>query len=233
MNHFAIRSDQAEMMDDLKCSGPVVRQTLRELEVINAWLGGNKVTLEGVRELIRRRTPRAFTLADLGCGGGDIARLLLTKFEKSGYTLHITGVDANPDIVSIAAEHHGNRIRFVAMDVLSEEFCSMQFDIVTATLFFHHFTSAQLAGFIRQLLTQVKVGIVINDIHRHWFSYHSIRILTGLFSRSPMVRHDAPVSVMRAFTRQEMKDILEAAGATNYTISWRWAFRWQVVIRVG
>lgn len=219
-------------MDDLTCSGPAVRQTLRELEVINSWLGGNKVTLDGVRELVKDVPPRSLMLADLGCGGGDIARLLLTKLERSGYTLIVTGVDANPDIVSAATEHHGDRIRFVAMDIFSDEFRGMKLDIVTATLFFHHFTSAQLIGFIRQLLTQVNVGIVINDIHRHWFSYHAIRILTGLFSRSPMVRHDAPVSVMRAFTRQELKDILDAAGATNYAIRWRWAFRWQVVIHV-
>ena len=219
-------------MDDLTCSGPVIRQTLRELEVINSWLGGNKVTIDGVRELVKDIPPRLLTLADLGCGGGDIARLLLSKLERAGHTLVITGVDANPDIVAIAAEHHGHIMRFVVMDIFSEEFRRMKFDIVTATLFFHHFTSSQLAGFIRQLLTQVNVGIVINDIHRHWLSYHSIRMLTGLFSRSPMVRHDAPVSVMRAFRRQEMKDILDAAGATNYAIRWRWAFRWQVVVHV-
>lgn len=232
MSRFAFRSEQKEMMDDLTCSGPVVRRTLRELEVINSWLGGNKVTLDGVRELVEGIPPRVLTLADLGCGGGDIARLLLSKLERSGHTAIVTGIDANPDIIAIAEEHHGHTMRFSAMDVFSEEFRRMRFDIVTATLFFHHFTSAQLAGFIRQLLKQVNVGIVINDIHRHWFAYHSIRMLTGLFSRSPMVRHDAPVSVMRAFTRQEIEDILDAAGVTNYAIRWRWAFRWQVVVQV-
>lgn len=233
MSRYATRSRQAEMMDDLTCSGPVVRRTLRELEVINARLGGNRVTLDGVRELVKSVPPHPLTLADLGCGGGDIARMLLSEFERTGQAIAVTGVDANPEIVAIAAEHHGDRIHFVAMDIFSEEFRCMEFDIVTATLFFHHFTSEQLVGFIKQLLTQVKVGVVINDIHRHWLAYHSIRILTGVFSRSPMVRHDAPVSVMRAFTRKELKEILDAAGATDYTIRWRWAFRWQVVIRVA
>src|SRR5690606_15461548 len=141
MSRFSFRSGQKEMMDDLTCSGPVVRRTLRELEVINSWLGGNKVTMDGVNELVRDIPSRVLTLADLGCGGGDIARLLLTKLERSGHPVIITGIDANPDIIAIAVEHHGHTIRFSVLDIFSEEFRRMKFDIVTATLFFHHFTS--------------------------------------------------------------------------------------------
>ena len=231
MKRFATRSRQAEMMDDLTCAGPVIHQTLHELGVINSWLGGNGVTLDGVRELVKDIPPRTVTLADLGCGDGAIPRLLLSRLARTGYPLLITGIDANPNIVTVASEHHGDRIRFVALDIFSDEFRKMKFDIVTATLFFHHFTSQQLVDFIRQLRTQVTMGIVINDIHRHWFAYYSIRMLTRIFSRSPMVRHDAPVSVLRAFSKHDLEEILGAAGAQAYTIRWRWAFRWQVVIR--
>jgi trans-aconitate methyltransferase len=232
MSRFAIRSDQQEMMDDLACSGPAVRQTLHELEVINSWLGGNAVTLEGVAHLIGGIPPEtAVKVADLGCGSGDIAervrRLLLSK----GLRPVVIGIDANANIVHIAKENHPD-VHFDAINIFSDEFARLRFDIVTATLFFHHFDSHRLAAFIRQLLGQARVGIVINDIHRHWFSFHSIRLLTRLFSRSAMVRHDAPVSVLRAFSRQELEDILAEAGVKRYTIRWRWAFRWFVVIYV-
>lgn len=49
-----IRSEDPEIMDDLDCNGPVVAQTLRELEFINKWLGGNGVTLTGLRQLTKR-----------------------------------------------------------------------------------------------------------------------------------------------------------------------------------
>lgn len=232
MNRFASRSEQMEMMDDLTCSGAVVRQTLHELKVINSWLGGTAATLDGVGELVRDVPSGNLTLADLGCGGGDIAYLLARTLERKGHSPNVIGIDANPNIVMLARDQHGDRVRFFAEDIFSEAFRNMKFDVVTATLFFHHFTSTQLSAFIRQLLTQVRIGIVINDIHRHWFSFHSIRILTRLFSRSPMVRHDAPVSVLRAFSRKDLEAILEAAGVGHYAIRWRWAFRWQVVIRV-
>lgn len=220
------------MMDDLACSGPVVRQTLHELDVINAWLGGNRVTIDGVRRLVKGLPPRSLTVADLGCGGGTMAALLRSAFRDAVHPLVVTGIDANPNIVNVAIERHGEGIQFAALDIFSDAFRQLKFDIVTATLFFHHFTTPQLSEFIRQLLSQAAVGIVINDIHRHWLSYHSIRILTKLFSRSPMVRHDAPVSVLRAFSRQDLQDMLAAADVRTYTIRWRWAFRWQVVIYV-
>jgi 2-polyprenyl-3-methyl-5-hydroxy-6-metoxy-1,4-benzoquinol methylase len=230
MPEFAIRSDQQEMMDDLTCSGEDVRQALHELEVINAWLGGNAVTLEGIAKLAADIKPETeVTIADLGCGGGDIAERIRSMLLSKGLKPLVLGVDANPNIVHIARANHPN-IHFEALDIFSEAFRHFRFDIVTATLFFHHFDSKRLAGFIRQLLNQTRVGIVINDIHRHWFAFHSIRLLTRMFSRSAMVRNDAPLSVMRAFSRRDLEDILAKAGVKRYTIRWRWAFRWLVII---
>ena len=75
-SRFTHRSNQIEIMDDLQCQGEVVHQTLRELEFINRWLGGNVVTLEAVKKLIMNRDHETLTIADLGCGGGDMLKLL-------------------------------------------------------------------------------------------------------------------------------------------------------------
>lgn len=232
MSRFAARSDKQEIMDDLTCSGQEVRQALHELEVINTWLGGNAATLEGVTRLVAGRSPDGtVTVADLGCGGGDIAERVRQLLKSKGLKPEVIGIDANANIVGIAREKHP-AIHFDAINIFSETFARLQFDVVTATLFLHHFDSRKLAAFIRQLLSQTRVGIVINDIHRHWFAFHSIRLLTRMFSRSAMVRHDAPVSVLRAFSRRDLKDILAQAGVRRYTIRWRWAFRWLVIIYV-
>ncbi|HEY8513705.1 MAG TPA: methyltransferase domain-containing protein [Cyclobacteriaceae bacterium] len=232
MTQFAIRSDQQEIMDDLTCSGDDVRQALHELEVINAWLGGNAVTLEGVAKLVKGIKPGTeITVADLGCGSGDIAERVRSMLLSKGLKPLVLGIDANPNIIQIARANHPD-LHFEALDIFSEAFRHFRFDIVTATLFFHHFDSKRLAAFIRQLLSQTRMGIVINDIHRHWFAFHSIRLLTRMFSRSPMVRNDAPVSVLRAFSRRDLEDILADAGVKRYSIHWRWAFRWRVIIYV-
>lgn len=221
-------------MDNLESSGPIISQTLRELETINTLLGGNYVTLNGLDNLLNGAgDSRTFTVADLGCGGGDIMRLIANWAFRKDYSVELIGFDANPNIIEYAKAHTSeSNIQYECSNIFSEEFREQKFDIVVSTLFFHHFSSEQLAIFFEQLKKQVRVGIVINDLHRHWFAYYSIQWLTKLFSKSPMVVHDAPLSVARAFRKKELIEILEKAGFTSYTIRWMWAFRWQVIISI-
>jgi 2-polyprenyl-3-methyl-5-hydroxy-6-metoxy-1,4-benzoquinol methylase len=232
MPDFKVRSQGIELMDDLNCSGKVVGQTLKELEFINAWLGGNAVTLSGIKKLLRRANRKKdIVVADLGCGSGDMLKHVDRWAQENGYSLTLKGYDANPNIIQHAqANAAGNpRISFEAMDIFSEEFSRQKFDIVIGTLFYHHFTSDQLSYFFSQLKRQCSIGILINDIHRHPLAFYSIKWLTHWFSKSPMVKFDAPLSVLRSFHRQEIIEILDRARFDKYQIDWKWAFRWRVL----
>jgi hypothetical protein len=74
-------------------------------------------------------------------------------------------------------------------------------------------------------------GFFINDLQRHPFAYHSIKILTKIFSRSYLVKNDGPISVLRGFRKNEWMQLIEKAGITKYSIYWRWAFRYLVVVK--
>jgi 2-polyprenyl-3-methyl-5-hydroxy-6-metoxy-1,4-benzoquinol methylase len=226
------RSSEEEIMDDLSASGPVINQTLVELETINTLLGGNYVTLNGLDKLIQGKPLKnTLRIADLGCGGGDILRLVSNWLEKKEINSELIGIDANPNIIAFAQKHTSQKnISYQAVNIFSEDFKKQQFDVVIATLFFHHFDSDQLAEFLSQLRRQTSIGIVINDLHRHWFAYYSIKWLTALFSKSPMVKNDAALSVARSFRKNDWITILEKAGIKNYKMRWMWAFRWQVII---
>ena len=231
MPDFSHRSQEVEIMDDLQCRGEVVHQTLRELEFINTWLGGNAITLEGVRNLIKGHEARTITIADLGCGSGDILRLLAIWGRKNNISLKLTGIDANPHIIAFASNHCSAypEISFESLDIFSPDFQRLQFDIIVGTLFYHHFQSNILIEFFSRVKMQARIGWVINDLHRHWLAYHAIRLLTKYFSKSSMVKFDAPLSVRRAFTKRELLDILAKADVLNFRLKWKWAFRWQVV----
>jgi 2-polyprenyl-3-methyl-5-hydroxy-6-metoxy-1,4-benzoquinol methylase len=211
-------------------------RTLSELEIINTWLGGNNVTMSALRELIagidRREKVR---IVDLGCGRGDILQSIEKWSKKNRLNVHLTGIDANDYIVNAAIENlpRDSQIEFKSIDILSSEFQSQQFDIIIGTLFFHHFSDQQLISFFSGLKNQAKIGFIVNDIHRHPIAFYSILLLTRLFSRSSMVKYDAPLSVMRAFKRRELVSILHQAGIQNFKIRWKWAFRWQVLAYPG
>ncbi len=72
-------------------------------------------------------------------------------------------------------------------------------------------------------------GFFINDLHRHPLAYYSIKLLTTVFSKSYLVKNDAPLSVARGFKASEWKKILKSAGINNYRVNWKWAFRHLVV----
>jgi 2-polyprenyl-3-methyl-5-hydroxy-6-metoxy-1,4-benzoquinol methylase len=231
-SRFTKRSEEIEIMDDLQCQGPVVDQTLRELEFINLWLGGNFVTLDAVSRLGAGH--KTLSIADLGCGGGDLLKMLAEWGRKNQLSLTLTGMDANPHIVGFARNNcrDYSEINIEVVDIFSTEFSERKYDIVTGTLFYHHFQQEALVNLFSKLKHQVRLGIVINDIHRHWLAYYSIKLLTHFFSKSAMVKFDAPLSVLRAFTREELVDVLTKAGISNFQLSWKWAFRWQVIGRV-
>lgn len=233
MSQFSTRSDTEEIMDDLGCSGEVVHQTLRELEFINQWLGGNRITLDGLDRLIsKKKLSHKLILADLGCGSGQMLKLVHNRFKNKSLDLQLLGIDANPNIISYAQKNcqHLNNVSFKSANILDAFFQHEEYDVIMATLFLHHFTSHQLIEIFKDLRNQARIGIVINDLHRHPLAYYSIKFLTRLFSRSSMVKYDAPLSVLRGFKKRELVEILHEAGILNYTLTWRWAFRWQIII---
>lgn len=211
-----------------------MNQTLRELEIINRLLGGNSATINGISKLVGNLTDkeRTITIADIGCGGGDMLKEINRWAKQNDIKVELTGIDANPSIVNFARENcvKYSNIYFRVLNIFDPEFQNKSFDIITATLFTHHFGDKELSQLLAKLCRQAKVGIVINDLHRHWLAFYSIRILTWLFSRSEMVKFDAPISVLRAFKKNEIISILSQAGIERYLLGWKWAFRWQLVI---
>ncbi len=232
MPNFSIRSYEPELMDDFESSGQVIDQTLRELETINKLLGGNYVTINGLEKLIEKNQ-KELIIADLGCGGGDMLKLVAKWGRKNNIKLHLIGVDANTNIIKFAENNCLDfpEIRFINANVFDEEFVKTKVDVIIATLFTHHFTEEELITLLNNAKEQSRLGVVINDIHRHWFAYYSIKYLTGWFSKSEMVKNDAAVSVMRSFKRKELRNILSKSELDNYSLRWMWAFRWQLVIR--
>jgi len=229
---FKHRNQEKEMMDDFDCQGQVVEKTLGELKTINRLLGGNRVTIKGLKKLVKPTGPNHLRIGDLGCGGGDMLKLIAAWAEKKGINVELIGFDANPHILEYARKNCREfpQISFSQEDVLADSFKDQKLDILICTLFLHHFEDNEVVRFIKNIKDQVRIGIVINDLHRHWFAYYAILFLTFLFSRSKMVKHDGPLSVLKAFARIDLERILKESGIASFKLYWRWAFRWELVI---
>src|SRR5665811_620632 len=100
MSRFATRSYQKELIDDLHCDGPELRQTLRELKTINQLLGGNQVTTDGIKQILKGQSNKKITITDVGCGGGDMIRVMANWAKKKNIKIQFIGMDANPNTIN-------------------------------------------------------------------------------------------------------------------------------------
>jgi len=235
MVDYSSRSSEIEIMDDLGIDGEVVPKTLRELEIINKLLGGNNVTIKGIKTLLTHyhQNGEEVSIADMGCGGGDMLKLIANWAKKNNIKVKLTGIDANPNIIDYARKNTRDydNIEYKTDNVFNHQNEQPIYDVIVSTLFLHHFDEHESATLLANWNKNSRYGVLINDLHRHPLAYHSIKILTRIFSNSYMVKNDGPISVLRAFTKKDFNEILFKAGITDYSLNWNWAFRWKLMIR--
>ena len=225
------RTDKEELMDDFSIGGDLLRDTLDKLENINRWLGGNLVTVNSLNKILKNHPKeQELSIVDIGCGHGDILRDVAKFGRKNGYSMKLLGVDANPTAIEYANElsTEFHELSFKTEDIFSKEFKNREFDVVLATLFLHHFKEEQLVSFLGNTLKQTKIGIVVNDLHRHKLAYYLFMLLS-VFIKNKMIIEDGLTSVLRGFKRKDLVMISQKLNIKPQ-ISWKWAFRYQWIL---
>ncbi|WP_291726077.1 methyltransferase domain-containing protein [Bernardetia sp.] len=232
--NFNTRSYKKELMDDLNLASTDLKKNLDELEFINTTLGGYKVLTSALSTLHKEnKLNKETSLADIGSGGGDTLRQIAKWFEKRNIKADLVGIDANDFMISYAQNKSQSfpQISYEKLNVFDiDAENENKYEWATMSLFCHHFTDQELISIFKNVYKLNSKGFIINDLHRNPIAYYSIYFLTRLFKGSYLVRHDAPLSVLRAFKKQELTNLLEQAGIKKYRIKWQWAFRYQVIV---
>lgn len=207
-----------------------IKRNMQELDFINRHLGGHDITLDGIVALIQK-TPtfnKKLAIVEIGCGGGDNLRAIKKWAAHIKLPVELLGVDINAECIAYAKSQDRNAgIEFVHSDYRSTTI-EKKPDIVFSSLFCHHFTDDELVEQLQWMNGNCSIGFFINDLHRHPLAYYSIGLLTKVFSRSYLVKNDAPLSVKRGFKKEDWQRLFTEAGIEDYQCTWRWAFRWLV-----
>lgn len=213
--------------------GEMLRKALDNIVVINRRLGGNQATIQGIDTLLKTEPKdAAITIVDLGCGSGDMLRAVADYGRKNNFILKLIGIDANEFTVNYACtlSEKYPEISYLKMDILSDKFSGITFDIVITTLFLHHFTNQQIEELLIPIVNKVRIGVVVNDLHRSSMAYYLFRSLS-FFIKNPMVKKDGAISVLRGFKKNELINISKKLKDSVSTIHWKWAFRYQWIIK--
>lgn len=228
MNWLKNRHPGPELMDAPDVDHEQFKGVLKELAVINTWLGGYEPTITGIKQLANDRLGK-LTIVDIGCGGGDTLVKLAKYAAKKGYYWELVGIDLHSAAVSYA---QANCSKYPSIRIIQANFEDIEKhvpepDIIINALFMHHLTESEVLKCM-QIMQCAKTGWLINDLHRHWLAYYSIWALTTLFSKSKLVRYDARISVWRGWKKSDWIRLQKKANQT-ISIRWHWAFRWLVI----
>ena len=230
--NLAKRSYEKELLDadDIPFSDILV--TMRELNVVNTLLGGHAITRKGVNYFLDKcPEDRPLSIAEIGSGGGDNLLAIRTDLEKQHRLYKLTGVDIKAECIQYAREQNPEDINWICSDYRTVAWPGGRPDIIFSSLFCHHFTDEEMIEQLQWLKKNSNLGFFINDLHRHPLAYHSIKLLTHLFSKSHLVKNDAALSVSRSFRRADWQRLLAAAGINTYSITWHWAFRYLICVQ--
>ncbi|RYG65684.1 methyltransferase domain-containing protein [bacterium] len=226
MKSFKTRSRALEWMDVQATTVAEFHHCLRTLEKINICTLAYPPTLKWMKAQFSKSRPgRKTQIWDIGSGGGDMLRLIWKLARKTGTTVELTGIDLHPFAERSALQSTPAEMEIVYVvsnifDLPDDE----KTDFIISSLFTHHLTDSEVVRFIRWMEEHTNSGWFINDLHRHPLPYYFIKSVVRSLGLNRLVRHDAPVSVARGFTRGEWEALLKKAGVPLEAVTIRWSF---------
>jgi 2-polyprenyl-3-methyl-5-hydroxy-6-metoxy-1,4-benzoquinol methylase len=225
---FKNRSNQKELLDAEVIPEADLFQNLKELHIINSLLGGYQISLKALNKIDFKN--QLISLVDIGSGGGDTLKTIFKWSKKNKKKIRLFGIDLKSTCIDYSNQNEPNHLlNFICDDYRNIHMHVNDVNIIHASLFCHHLTSNEIIQLI-QFAIKNKAILIINDLERNRLAYYSIKFLTQIFSKSYLVKYDAPLSVLRGFKKKEWIEIIQQAGVKKYSVKNKWAFRHEVII---
>lgn len=228
------RSNAPEMMDDFAMEGEILRDALDKIASINKMLGGNSVTIEGVQKLLNDvDVKKTIRIIDIGCGNGDMLRTLADYAKKRKLNFELIGIDANQFTINHAMQLSTSylNVSYKCEDIFKDQIASC--DIILCTLTLHHFKDEEIIALLNQFKSAANLGIVVNDLERSALAYYLFTGLCFVFGLNHMSKQDGLVSILRGFKKQNLQLYSKQLQLKNCSIKWKWAFRYQWIIKTA
>lgn len=234
MINLNTRSYQPELLDAADIPFAAIQQNMQELNTINTYLGGHTITINGIKKILKTfAAAQPVVICEIGCGGGDNLKAIEKWCIRNKIKVRFIGIDLKPTCIAFAQQQYPSlNANWIVSDYKAVQFTTDKPDIIFSSLFCHHFEDRELVTMLQWMQQNTSNGFFINDLHRHYLAYSSIKLITGIFSKSYLVKNDAPLSVARGFKKREWQHLIKTAGITNCSIQWKWAFRHLIIYTV-
>ena len=217
------RSVIAELLDDDLGTPGEIAASLVDLRHINQWFGGTGTSISLLRRIALCGGTRQLSVLEVGAGAGDVSR-------AAQETLALEGIQLRVALLDRAWSHlPANSTASIAGDALHLPVRNDAVDVVSCSLLAHHFEPARLRLFVSEALRACRRAVLINDLIRSRVHLGLVYLGLPLF-RSRLTWHDAPASVRRAYTVDEMHALLSGLPALRIEIIRHYLYRMGVLV---
>ena len=179
---------------------------LREIAFINRYFGDKRALEKSLLSEIESHDLREFSVLDVGCGSGELLRIIAEFASLTNRGARLTGIDLNPISSSVTKTESRKfpEIHSVRGDAFQLPFADGTFDYAISSLFFHHLTDEQIPYVLVEMSRVARRGIVVIDLHRDAIAYVGYKVLCFVFRISELVRHDGALSIRKGFRVDEL-----------------------------
>lgn len=197
----------AEILDDPTADAALSLRSLRDVALANRLFGGKRAVLHELRALFRAYPKgRALTLLDVGTGLGDIPAGAAQLAAKYGHQLHTIGMELAPPLARAAA---ANCRSVLAGNAMHLPFADASVDVITCSQVLHHFDGEEAAQLLRECTRVARTAVIVGDLRRSWLAVAGLWSSSFLLGFHPVSRHDGVLSVLRGYTRHELRELVE------------------------
>jgi SAM-dependent methyltransferase len=207
------RATEPELLDT-GVPEPEVLRSLGDLRFVNRWLGGRRSLLAAVRPHLAG----GGRLLDVGCGSADLPAFLRSRLPGP---IVAVGLDVRP----LHLREAPPVVHRVVADVRVLPFPDRSFDVVTASLFLHHFDAPDLPPLLAGLHRLSRRALIVCDLHRVLPPFLFGRAFFPWLFRSPVSVADGLLSIRRGFLADELRAAFALAGIRGVVIRRRFPYR--------
>ncbi len=206
-----------EWMDDPAVDPLQLASSLAFIRRVNRFLGGTSAILYHLRRWAYAwPISRPTTFLDIATGSADIPIALCKWAARTRHRVQIFALDNHPTTLGLAAAHlqsqpSGHPITLVRGDALALPFPDASIDYATCSMFFHHLPDELIPQALAEMIRVARRGIIVNDLLRTPFASLGIHLLTAF--ASPIDKHDARLSVQKAWSRPAVESWATSANA--------------------
>jgi len=212
-----------ELLDTDAGTPREVKNSIADLRMFNRAFGGIRAMSSLLQRVAQQRGLKELSWVDVAGSEGFVAILTRKALARRGTIVH-------PVVLDRAPTHMDGQLPAVCGDALALPFADSSFDAAGCSLFAHHLEPDELVRFAREGLRVARHAFLIHDLVRHP-AHLALSYLGFPLYRSRLTRHDAPASVRRAYTENEMREILvRAAPNPSIEIQRFYLFRMGVIV---